>query len=114
MAATALTALATIDGCGWRPAYRTPVSADREPGGVQDVVTYNIQVGLFDSQDEADNIADAARGLVTDTVLVVYKAPFYRVWIKAGLPENEADELTGHLRREGFTDARRIFEEEEY
>ena len=93
--------------------HRTGTSGFNEESTLIDdtnaVPTYRVQIGIFDSQADADKLAESARSITDYSVYVVYIPPFYRVRIGDFIRKSDAEEYVDFLRQEGFSDARYVY-----
>jgi hypothetical protein len=72
-------------------------------------VTYRVQIGIFDSRADADNLAESARSKTDYPVYVEYITPFYRVRVGDFIRKSDAEECVIFLRQKGFSDSRYVF-----
>jgi len=73
------------------------------------VPRYRVQIGMFDTQADAEDMAASVRPKTDHPVYVVYIPPFYRVRIGDFAQVSDAEESVDFLRREGFSDARYVY-----
>jgi cell division septation protein DedD len=73
------------------------------------VAIYRVQVGIFDTQAEANKIAESVRSKTDYRVNVEYKIPFYRVQTGDFVNRSDAEECVNFLKKQGFSDSRYVY-----
>ncbi len=85
---------------------------DRDSTQVQEInssTSYRVQIGMFDTMDEAVKMAESARSTIEYPVYLEYIPPFYRVRVGDFERKIDAEECVIFLKQHGFNDSRYVF-----
>ncbi len=74
-------------------------------------ISYRVQIGMFNTMDEAKTFAESARAKTEYPVYLAYKPPFYRVRVGDFNRKGDAEKCVQILRQKGFRDARYVFKQ---
>jgi hypothetical protein len=70
---------------------------------------FRVQIGIVDTQAEADNLAKSVRTKTDYPVYVEYIVPFYRVQVGDFVRKSDAEKCVEFLKKKGYSDSRYIF-----
>jgi len=86
------------------------IQTSREPESIQGVLNYIVQVGLFETQQEALDASSKAKEISKLSVRIMYQPPFYRVMAGSFKDLGEAEIMVEYFRKHGFPDARWVYD----
>lgn len=94
-------------GCAMLPVHET--GGSWEPAPVQSVLRYVVQVGLYETQEEAVKASSDVKKISDLPVKIVYQSPFYRMTTGSFTNTGEAEKMVELFRNHGFPDARWVY-----
>ncbi|MFC1541135.1 SPOR domain-containing protein [Candidatus Latescibacterota bacterium] len=70
---------------------------------------YRVQIGAFESSENANKLAESARSKIEYPVYVEYLPPLYRVRVGDFVQRSDAETCVESLKNNGFKDSRFVY-----
>ena len=80
-------------------------SSENSENTRREIWGYRVQIYLSLQQDDAENVANAARGKIDEKVFVEFDPPYYKVRIGNCTNSEDVEELLNKVKRAGYPDA---------